>query len=154
MPIGSGRRRSFAQPRGIAGAGRCVVSRVELIEQYRTAQLMMEVGRPVDAARIFERVMAAESDNSDVRLRLALAYFASAQLTKAEEHLRALVAQEPSNDYAHHVLGRTLERQSRTAEALTHLRLADAMAQVPEYRTAVERVAALAGAERSGGPLT
>jgi predicted Zn-dependent protease len=122
---------------------------VELMEKYRTAQLLMEVGKPVDAARNLEPVLAAEPENSDVRLRLALAYFASAQLTKAEAHLRALVAQEPSNDYAHHVLGRTLERQSRTAEALTHLRLADAMAQVPEYRTAVERVAALADAQRS-----
>jgi predicted Zn-dependent protease len=115
---------------------------VELIDEYRRARLFMELGKPADAAQILEAVMAAEPENSDVRLRLALAYFASAQLNKAEAHLRDLVARDPSDHYAHHVLGRTLERQSRTAEALPHLRLADAMAQVPEYRTAVERVAA------------
>lgn len=115
---------------------------MELMEQYRRAELYMEMGDPTEAARILEAVMAAEPGNTDVRLRLALACFASAQLAKAETHLRALVAHDPSNHYAHHVLGRTLERQNRVTEALPHLRLADAMAAVSDYRTAVERVAA------------
>jgi predicted Zn-dependent protease len=115
---------------------------VELIEQYRRAESLMEAGNPAEAARLLETVLAAEPNNADVRLRLALACFASAQLTKAEVRLRELVAHDPSNHYAHHVLGRTLERQHRITEALPHLRLADAMAEVPDYRTAVERVAA------------
>ncbi|MEJ3742904.1 tetratricopeptide repeat protein [Actinomycetes bacterium KLBMP 9797] len=115
---------------------------MELMEEYQRAQLFMDAGDPAEAARILEGVMAAEPGNSDVRLRLALAYYASAQLTKAEGHLRELVAAEPSDHYAHHVLGRTLERQNRATEALPHLRLADAMAQVPDYRAAVARVAA------------
>lgn len=106
----------------------------------------MESGRPADAARLLEPVLAAEPGNAGVRSRLALAYFWSAQLTRAEAHLRELVARDPSDHHAHHVLGRTLERQSRVAEALPHLRLADAMAQVVDYRTAVERVATRAAA--------
>lgn len=115
---------------------------MELIEEYQRAALFMEAGDPVEAARILEPVMAAEPDNCDVRLRLALAYYASAQLKKAEMHLRELVERNPTDHYAHHVLGRTLERQGRAAEALPHLRLADAMASVPEYRESVDRVAA------------
>jgi len=115
---------------------------VELIKEYERAALFMEAGDPIEAARILETVMAAEPSNCDVRLRLALAYFASAQLTKAEAQLRELVERNLSDHYAHHVLGRTLERQNRVTEALPHLRLADAMASVPEYRVSVERVAA------------
>ncbi|HEX6686439.1 MAG TPA: tetratricopeptide repeat protein [Candidatus Limnocylindrales bacterium] len=115
---------------------------MELIEEYRRALLWMDAGDPIEAARILESVIAAEPGNCDVRLRLALAYFASAQLTKAEGHLRELVARNPSDHYAHHVLGRTLERQGRAGEALPFLRLADAMASVPDYGVAVERVAA------------
>lgn len=121
---------------------------MELIEEYRRAALYMEAGDPIEAARILETVMAAEPGNCDVRLRLALAYFASAQLTKAEAHLRELVERNPSDHYAYHVLGRTLERQNRRAEALPHLRLADAMASVPEYRASVERVAARVATHR------
>jgi predicted Zn-dependent protease len=114
------------------------------MEQYRRAEMFMEMGDPAEAARMLEAVLAAEP-GAAVRQRLALAYFASAQLAKAEAQLRELVAHDPTDHYAHHVLGRTLERQHRAAEALPHLRLAAAMAEVPDYRTAVERVAARVG---------
>ena len=115
------------------------------MEQYRRAEMFMEMGDPAGAARMLEAVLAAEPGVAAVRQRLAMAYFASAQLATAEAQLRELVAHDPTDHYAHHVLGRTLERQHRAAEALPHLRLADAMAEVPDYRTAVERVAARVG---------
>ncbi|GIJ46730.1 hypothetical protein Val02_36160 [Virgisporangium aliadipatigenens] len=114
---------------------------MELIEEYRRAALFMEAGDPVEAARILEPIATAEPGNSDVRLQLALAYFGAAQLSKAEAQLRILVERDPSDHYTHHVLGRTLERQNRAAEALTHLRIANAMAVRPEYQEAVDRVA-------------
>jgi cytochrome c-type biogenesis protein CcmH/NrfG len=115
---------------------------VNLIEEYRRAVLFMEAGDPIYAARILETVVEAEPGSCEARLRLAMAYFHSARLAKAEEHLRQLVNRDPSDHYAHHLLGRTLERQSRASEALPHLRLAEAMASVPEYGTAARRVAA------------
>lgn len=115
---------------------------MELIEEYRRAALFLDAGEPAEAARILEPVLDAEPGNGDVRLRLAMAYFGSAQLGKAEAHLRELVERDPSDHYAHHLLGRTLERQSRASEALPHLRLAAAMASVPEYGEAARRVAA------------
>jgi predicted Zn-dependent protease len=88
--------------------------------------------------------VAAEPGNVAVRELLARAYFNSAQLTRAEEQLRELVARQPTDHYAHHVLGRTLERLSRPAEALTHLRMAAAMRADDEYARALRRVEAAA----------
>ena len=58
----------------------------------------------------------------------------------AEAELRWLVAADPSDAWARHALGRSLERQSRYADALPHLRLAAAMTGDPEHETAVLRV--------------
>ncbi|MFC0526081.1 tetratricopeptide repeat protein [Phytohabitans kaempferiae] len=115
---------------------------MNMFEEYRQALLFMQVGEPVHAARILAPLVTAEPANADVRLQLALAYFASAQLKRAEAELRVLVERDPSDHYSHHVLGRTLERLHRPAEALPYLRLAAAMAPKPEYRTAADRVAA------------
>jgi hypothetical protein len=54
--------------------------------------------------------------------------------------LRGLVDRDPADHYAHHVLGRTLERMNRPADALPHLRLADAMHDDEQYAAAVRRV--------------
>ncbi|MCD0447625.1 tetratricopeptide repeat protein [Actinocorallia sp. API 0066] len=59
------------------------------------------------------------------RLLLARAYFHSAQLRRAEAELRAVLDLDPTEAYAHLMLGRTLQRQSRDAEAVPHLRMAD-----------------------------
>jgi len=115
---------------------------LDLHFEYERAQLLDEAGRPAEAARVLVTVLDAEPGNADVRLRLALAYFRSAQLRQAEEQLRVLVDRDPSDHYAHHVLGRTLERMSRPAEALPHLRLANAMHDDGDYAAAVERVCA------------
>jgi Flp pilus assembly protein TadD len=115
---------------------------MDLLEEYRRAGRYMAAGDPVSAARLLEPICAAEPANAEVRLQLALAYFGSAQLNRAEEQLRALVERDPSDHYAHHVLGRTLERRGRHAAALTHLRLAYAMSPVPDYREALDRVSA------------
>jgi Flp pilus assembly protein TadD len=118
---------------------------VDLLAEYRRAGQYLAAGDAVSAARLLEPICAAEPSNAEVRLQLALAYFGSAQLGRAEVELRALIERDPSDHYAHHVLGRTLERQNRPADALTHLRLAYAMSPVPDYRDALDRVAQRAG---------
>jgi Flp pilus assembly protein TadD len=116
------------------------VATVDLLAEYRRAGQYLAAGDPVSAARLLEPICAAEPANAEVRLQLALAYFGSAQLSRAEAQLRTLVDRDPSDHYAHHVLGRTLERQGRPGDALTHMRLAYAMSPVPDYRDALERV--------------
>lgn len=121
---------------------------VSMLEEYRQALLFLQMGLPGDAARLLAPIVTAEPTNAEARLRLALAYYASAQLGRARDELRVLVERDPTDHYSHHLLGRTLERLNRPAEALPHLRLAAAMAQVPEYATAVDRVSAHLGRGR------
>jgi tetratricopeptide (TPR) repeat protein len=70
---------------------------------------------------------AAGADALAVLLLLARAYYHSAQLHRAEAAARAVLASDPANAYAYLLLGRTLERQSRHAEAGGPLRMAAAM---------------------------
>jgi predicted Zn-dependent protease len=117
---------------------------VDLLAEYHRAIVFFEAGDPGGAARILEPVLAADPGNAAVRLMLARSYFHSAQLSRAEEQLRVLVERDPTDHYALFVLGRTLERQSRPAEALPHLRLASVMHPSDEYEQTVRRVEAKA----------
>ena len=122
---------------------------MDLLAEYRRATMFFEAGDPSGAARLLEPIIAAEPDNTSVRQLLARAYFQSAQLGRAEEQLRILVERDPSDHYAHHVLGRTLERVGRPAEALRHLRIAAAMrAEHDEYQAALRRVESRVNAQR------
>ncbi|MBX7265117.1 tetratricopeptide repeat protein [Micromonospora sp. Llam7] len=122
---------------------------MDLLAEYRRATLFFEAGDPSGAARLLEPIVEAEPDNAAVRQLLARAYFQSAQLGRAEEHLRELVDRNPSDHYAHHVLGRTLERLNRHTDALRHLRIAAAMhSSNDDYTTAVRRVETRVGGGR------
>ncbi|HZP50460.1 tetratricopeptide repeat protein, partial [Actinocrinis sp.] len=60
------------------------------------------------------------------RLLLARAYYHTAQLRRAEEQLREVIARDPVEHYAYLMLGRTLQRQGRHEEAKPWLRMAAA----------------------------
>jgi FimV-like protein len=114
---------------------------MDLLAEYRRATMYFEMGDPSGAARLLEPIIEAEPSNSSVRQLLARAYFQSAQLNRAEEQLRELVDRDPSDHYAHHVLGRTLERLNRPVDALRHLRIAAAMHSTnADYAAALRRV--------------
>ena len=100
---------------------------IDLHSEFLRADLFLAMGRPTEAARILERVVAAEPANEAALEMLARSYFASAQLTRAEKALTRLVALAPANGWARRALARTLERQSRAAEAVAHHRMADAL---------------------------
>jgi predicted Zn-dependent protease len=114
----------------------------DLLAEYRRASMFFDAGDPVRAAAILEPIVAAEPGRTDVRLLLARAYFHSAQLRRAEEQFRLLAERDPSDHYVQYVLGRTLERQNRPADALPHLRLASAMHPSEEYAETLRRVSA------------
>jgi len=114
----------------------------DLLAEYQRAPLFFGAGDPRGAAQLLEPIVAAEPANAGVRLLLARSYFHSAQLSRAEEQLRILVDRDPTDHYARYVLGRTLERLSRPAEALPHLRMASVMHPSDEYEETVRRVSA------------
>jgi predicted Zn-dependent protease len=100
--------------------------------QFARAHGLFDAGEYLAAAELLAALAAdvADGPTADalaVRLLLARAYYHSAQLHRAESEARAVLADDPANAYAHLLLGRTLQRQSRHDEARGPLRLAAAM---------------------------
>ncbi|MEV6044537.1 tetratricopeptide repeat protein [Streptomyces xanthochromogenes] len=102
-------------------------------DRWSRALMFFEAKEYVTAAGILTGLVAEVHEQVAPRLLLARAYYHSAQLKKAEGELRAVLARDPVEQYAALMLGRTLERQGRPAEAAPHLRMAAAMAgEFPE----------------------
>ncbi|GAA2415779.1 tetratricopeptide repeat protein [Actinomadura vinacea] len=102
-------------------------------ETYERARLYFDLRDPAEAARILEPLADAQPGNHAVIELLARSYFHSAQLTRAESAFRRLLELEPCNAWAHEALARTLERQSRPAEAEPYRKLALAMGGKTAY---------------------
>ena len=100
---------------------------VDLHSEYLRADLFLAMGQPGETARVLESVVAGEPGHQAALELLARSYFASAQLTRAEETLGRLVELAPANGWARRALARTLERQSRADDAALHHRVADAL---------------------------
>ena len=100
---------------------------IDLHSEFLRADLFLAMGRPTEAARILERLVAAEPANEAALEMLARAYFGSAQLAKSEDALTRLVELAPANGWARRALARTLERLSRADDAAVHHRMADAL---------------------------
>jgi predicted Zn-dependent protease len=101
-------------------------------ELFARAHGLFDAGEYDAAAPLLAELAADLPDDSSadtlaVRLLLARAYYHSAQLHRAEAEARAVLAADPANAYAHLLLGRTLQRQSRHADAAGPLRIAAAM---------------------------
>jgi Flp pilus assembly protein TadD len=92
-------------------------------------RLYRESGDPATAS---SRAAEAAPDARAVLTELALAQFQSAALGPAARTARRLVDLDPSDAYAHLLLGRALSRAARHREALPHLRMAAAMTADPE----------------------
>lgn len=107
---------------------------------YRTAHDLLSRRLPREALEVIEAALAEEPGNTGLRQLRAWAYLMRAQLQKAEQELAALVEADPADVWSRHALGRALERQSKYAEAIGHLRLAAAMSDDPDHQAAVLRV--------------
>ncbi len=109
---------------------------------YRVAHDLLSRRAPLEALAVLEPALEQEPSNTGLRSLRAWAYMLRVQLGPAERELAALVADDPSDVWARHALGRALVGQSRHAEALPHLRLAAAMSGDPEHEAAVRRALA------------
>jgi Flp pilus assembly protein TadD len=99
----------------------------QYFEYFERARLYFEMRDPAEAARILEPLAEAQPRKRSVIELLGRSYFHSAQLSRAEETFRRLLEIDPCNAWAHEALARTLERQSRHAEAEPYRKLALAM---------------------------
>ncbi|MFE4955875.1 tetratricopeptide repeat protein [Streptomyces sp. NPDC056653] len=96
-------------------------------DRWDRARMFFEAKEYLTAARILGGLVEEAPEQVAPRLLLARAYYHSARLGKAETELRAVLERDPVEHYARLMLGRTLERQGRQAEATPHLRMAAAM---------------------------
>ncbi|MDT0614660.1 tetratricopeptide repeat protein [Streptomyces lancefieldiae] len=97
-------------------------------ERWERARMFFDAKDYAAAARVLSGLVGEVPEQTGPRLLLARAYYHSAQLRRAEAELRILVERDPVEHYARLLLGRTLERQGRQAEADSHLRIASALA--------------------------
>jgi len=109
-------------------------------DAYQQAWDLIEGSAPLKAIEILDPALNAEPASTALRTLRAWAYFKSAQLRRAEEDLARLVEADPTDVWARFALGRVLERQSRYADALPHMRLAAVMSGDVEHEAGVLRV--------------
>ncbi|HEY0637192.1 MAG TPA: tetratricopeptide repeat protein [Pseudonocardiaceae bacterium] len=101
---------------------------MSFFESYQRAVMFFDAKDFITASRLLADLVAEAGDDLALRLLLARAYYHSAQLTRAEAQLRHILDTDPVHEYAHLMLGRTLQRLGRSGEATRYLRLAAAMA--------------------------
>jgi FMN reductase len=99
---------------------------VDVAEYWERAQALFDARDYIGAVKLLVPIVEEAPGLVAPRLLLARAYYHSAQLRRAEEHLRAVIERDPVEYYAYLMLGRTLERQGRAAEAAPRLRAAAA----------------------------
>ncbi|MGW7069383.1 tetratricopeptide repeat protein [Streptomyces sp. NPDC054855] len=96
-------------------------------ERWERARQFFDAKEYATAARILGTLADEVPEQVAPRLLLARAYYHSAQLLRAEAELRTVIELDPVEQYARLLLGRTLERQGRDADAAPHLRMAAAL---------------------------
>ncbi|WP_020576508.1 tetratricopeptide repeat protein [Actinopolymorpha alba] len=111
-------------------------------DRFRLAEEYLADKAPLAALETLAPVRDELPDVVAVHLLLGRAYFASAQLRRAQGAFERVLELDPSDDYARFVLGRTFERMSQYAPALAQYRLAVAMAPRPEYQQRLESLTA------------
>ena len=109
-------------------------------DAYHRAWRLLEERAPREAIALLDPAIEAEPESTSLRTLRAWAYFQSAQLRRAENELSGLVEECPTDVWARFALGRVLERQSKYADALPHLRLAAVMSGDAEHEAGVLRV--------------
>ncbi|MFC4030042.1 tetratricopeptide repeat protein [Streptomyces polygonati] len=109
------------------GDGVPVMGEESAARRWERAELLFGEKGYAEAAKLLVGVVAEFPEHVAARLLLARAYYHSAQLRRAEAELRTVIDRDPVEHYAHLMLGRTLERQGRAAEAAPWLRMAGAL---------------------------
>jgi Flp pilus assembly protein TadD len=113
-------------------------------EYFREGQKRLRKGMTAQATVPLEKAKRLEPDKASIREALGIAYFRLARWEEAEQEFRTIVEDlQPTDDYAHYALGRTLEQQGRAAEANGHYKLASSMN--PESETYASRIRDLDG---------
>lgn len=91
---------------------------------YRRGIELLAEGDYGAAADALAEAARREPDKTSVREALGRAYFHSDRYADAAIEFEAIVAKHPTDDYAHHCLGRALTKTGQTTRASRHLAIA------------------------------
>jgi len=94
---------------------------------FQRGRELLRKRMPAQATVALEKAKRREPQKASIREALAIAYFRLKRWEEAEAEFRALLEISPTDDYAHHWLGRCLEHQGRDREAQGHYRLASSL---------------------------
>lgn len=126
----------------------------DVVELLRRGRGFRAAGDPGGAARYLAEAAELAPRDRTVLTEPAPAHFRSASLGRAEEVLTTLVELDPADGYARLLLGRTLSRRGRHADALPQLKLAAALTRDPEVEREVARVQARITENPTSGGVT
>jgi Flp pilus assembly protein TadD len=110
----------------------------EAYDHFQQGRGLLGDGMPAQATVSLEKAKKLEPDKASIREALGIAYFRIQRWKEAEAEFRAVLELNPTDDYAHYALGRSLEKQGRDAEANGHYKLASSLS--PESATYAERI--------------
>jgi Flp pilus assembly protein TadD len=110
-------------------------STYDLFQQGRD---LLRKRMPAQATVALEKAKRREPGKASIREALAIAYYRLRRWQEAEAEFRAVLEISPTEDYAHHWLGKCLEKQGRTQEANVHYKLASSLKPSDElYASAI-----------------
>ena len=101
------------------------------VRRLRYAESLLDQRDPLGALTLLGPLLSEHGHDRGVRTIAARAYYASAQLRRAQQILEPMVIEYPDDSYLRLLLGRTLQRLGLADDAAPHLRLAAVM--TPEY---------------------
>jgi ribosome maturation factor RimP len=82
----------------------------ETYDLFQQGRAHLRKGRAAQATVALEKAKRREPDKASIREALGIAYFRLARWQEAEQEFRTIVEElQPTDDYAHYALGRTLE---------------------------------------------
>jgi Flp pilus assembly protein TadD len=96
----------------------------EAYDLFQLGRSQLRQGMAAQATVSLEKAKRLEPDKASIREALGIAYFRITRWEAAEAEFRKVLELSPTDDYAHYALGRSLQKQGRSAEASTHLKLA------------------------------
>ncbi len=112
--------------------------------RFKLGCVYSDAGKLDEAVREIKRALKAMPESPVIYARLAQVYYDMGDLDRADAFFRAALKRKSDYAYAHHGLGRTLERLGRTADAVTSyreaLRLDPARSALRDHIAALEHL--------------
>ncbi len=113
----------------------------ETYNLFRQGREHMAAGLNAQATVALEKAKRREPAKASIREALGIAYFRIRRFAEAEHEFRAVLDLTPVDHYALFALGRCLEKQGRSNEAVGHYRLATFFRpQSRDYRRALDNL--------------